>query len=208
MRTRVKICGITRPEDALAVSSAGADAIGLVFYDKSPRNVTVEQARAICAVIPPFVSVVGLFVNASRAQVQTVLDYVPLSLLQFHGSESPEDCGGYRLPYIKAVAMKGDIDLVAETRRFPDASGYLLDAHLPDIFGGGGVVFDWSRLPESLDKPLILAGGLTPENIASAIRQVKPYAVDVSSGVEESKGIKSQASILAFIESVVNEDRE
>lgn len=208
IRTRVKICGITRPEDALAAARAGADAIGLVFYPPSPRAVTRERAREIVQALPPFVSVVGLFVNARPAEVRAVLEAVPIDLLQFHGDEAPEECRRYGRPYIKAVAMAPGVDLQAATRRYADAAGLLLDTHREGVRGGTGEAFDWSRIPPELDKPVILAGGLTPENVAEAVRRVRPYAVDVSSGVEASKGIKDAARIEAFVRGVNSVDSE
>ncbi|MFA7097578.1 MAG: phosphoribosylanthranilate isomerase [Gammaproteobacteria bacterium] len=208
MRTRVKICGITRPEDALAAARAGADAIGLVFYPPSPRAVTRERAREIVQVLPPFVSVVGLFVNAQPAEVRAALAALPIDLLQFHGDEAPEECRIYGRPYIKAVAMAPGVDLQAAARRYVDAAGLLLDTHREGVRGGTGEVFDWSRIPPGLDRPIILAGGLTLENVAAAVQRVRPYAVDVSSGVEVSKGIKDAARIEAFIRGVNSVDSE
>ena len=202
MRTRVKICGITRVEDALAAAEAGADAIGLVFVETSPRCVSAERARAITAALPPFITVVGLFVDAPAARVREVLGQVPLDLLQFHGRESPEDCQQYGYPYIRAVRMAPGADLSAEARRYAQAAGLLLDAYDPQLAGGTGATFDWARVPRDLNKPVILAGGLTPENVGRAIQAVRPYAVDVSSGVEQSKGIKDAAKIAAFIRNV------
>lgn len=200
MRTRVKICGITRVEDALVAAHAGADAIGLVFAQASPRRVSVEQAVAICRALPPFVSVVGLFVDADAAQVRQVLGRVPLDLLQFHGSEAPQFCRQFNRPYIKAIAMREGVDVHAEDRAFSDAAGLLLDAHVAGVAGGSGKSFDWSRVPRDLTRPIVLAGGLTPANVADAIRQVRPYAVDVSSGVEQARGVKDAGKIAAFIE--------
>lgn len=208
IRTRVKICGITRPEDALAAARAGADAIGLVFYPPSPRAVTRERAREIVQVLPPFVSVVGLFVNAQPAEVRAALAALPIDLLQFHGDEAPEECRIYGRPYIKAVAMAPGVDLQAAARRYVDAAGLLLDTHREGVRGGTGEVFDWSRIPPGLDRPIILAGGLTLENVAAAVQRVRPYAVDVSSGVEVSKGIKDAARIEAFIRGVNSVDSE
>jgi phosphoribosylanthranilate isomerase len=199
MRTRVKICGITRIEDALAVAAAGADAIGLVFAEKSPRRVTPAQAKAIVAALPPFVTVVGLFVDAPAEHIREVLGQVPLDLLQFHGRETPENCRQFGRPYIKAIRMAPDVDLRAEARRYPDAAGLLLDSYHPQMEGGTGKTFDWARVPADLGKPVVLAGGLNPGNVARAIAAVKPYAVDVSSGVESSKGIKDAAKVAAFI---------
>lgn len=206
MRTRVKICGITRSEDAQAAAAAGADAIGLVFYARSPRAVDIEQARALCRALPPFVTVVALFVNEQPGRIREVLAALPVDLLQFHGSETAEQCGAYGRPYIKAIGMREDIDPLAAMQDYPDAAGFLFDAWQPDIHGGGGVTFDWRRLPEQSGRPVILAGGLTPDNVADAIRQARPWAVDVSSGVEASKGIKSAQRIAAFMRGVERGD--
>ena len=203
-RVRIKICGITRLEDALEAVYAGADAIGLVFYDGSPRTVSLQTAGLICAQMPPFVSKVGLFVNAARDEIIRILKVVPLDLLQFHGDEEAEDCRGYSKPYIKAVRMKDHISLVDEAARFSEASALLLDAYTEGIYGGTGQVFDWTKPLPHIDKPLILAGGLTAENVATAIRQIRPYAVDVSGGVESKKGIKDPAKIAEFIREVRN----
>jgi len=202
MRTRIKICGITRPEDGLAVAEAGGDAIGLVFYGPSPRNVTIEQAQAVVAVLPPFVTVVGLFVNALDDEIREVLDAVPLGLLQFHGDEPAGLCGGYGLPYIKALRMAPGLDVVATAGLYRDAQGILLDTYQPGVAGGTGEVFDWQAVPDGLKKPIILAGGLTPDNVAESITLVQPYAVDVSGGVEAAKGIKDVNKISAFVDAV------
>jgi len=199
---RSKICGITRIEDALAAVDAGADAIGLVFYAKSPRAVTVQQARAIIAALPPFVTTVGLFVNASRCELGEILDAVPLDLLQFHGDEASEQCEGYHRPYIKALRVKAGDDIAAACQAYPGASGILLDTYVEGVPGGTGAAFDWSLVPQGLSKPIILAGGLTADNVAEAIARVKPYAVDVSGGVEQSKGIKDRTKIEAFMRAV------
>ncbi len=204
MRTRVKICGITRIEDALAAARAGADAIGLVFEPKSPRCVKPDQALSIVRALPPFVTVVGLFVNAAPDTVETILGRVPLDLLQFHGDETPEQCRRYHRPYIKAIHMRPEVNLPEQARRYTDAEGLLLDTAAAHVAGGSGEAFDWSLVPSGLDKPVILAGGLTPENVAEAVRKVRPFAVDVSSGVEQAKGIKDAAKISAFIEAVRN----
>ncbi|MEW6331925.1 MAG: phosphoribosylanthranilate isomerase [Pseudomonadota bacterium] len=204
MRTRVKICGITRIEDATAAARAGADAIGLVFEPKSPRYVKPDQAQVIMRALPPFVTVVGLFVNAAPDTVETVLGRVPIDLLQFHGDETPEQCRRYHRPYIKAIHMRPDVNLPEQARRYADAEGLLLDTAVAHVAGGSGQAFDWSLIPADVGKPVILAGGLTPENVAAAVRQVRPFAVDVSSGVEQSKGIKDVAKITAFIEAVRN----
>lgn len=202
MRTRVKICGITRTEDAQAAVAAGADAIGLVFSAKSSRMVSIEQARALAASVPPFVTVVGLFVDESPDAVRTVLNRVPLSLLQFHGTETPEQCRSYGRPYLKAVRMRDGVDLRAEEDRYSDAVGLLLDSYDPHSPGGSGQAFDWARIPAQRAKPLVLAGGLTPENVGGAIRRVRPEAVDVTSGVEAAKGIKDPQKIAAFVKAV------
>ena len=199
---RSKICGITRIADAVAAAESGADAIGLVFYSKSPRAIDVRQARAIIAALPPFVTTVGLFVNASRCELGEILDAVPLDLLQFHGDESPEDCAGFHRPYIKALPMRPGLDLAAECERYQGASGLLLDTFVAGVPGGTGHTFDWSLVPAGLSKPIILAGGLTAENVQQAIAQVRPYAVDVSGGVEVSKGIKDARKIAAFVRAV------
>jgi phosphoribosylanthranilate isomerase len=199
---RSKICGITRIEDALAAVDAGADAIGFVFYAKSSRAVSVEQARAIIAALPPFVTTVGLFVNISRCELTEILEIVPLDLLQFHGDETPEDCDGYHRPYIKALRVQAGDDIAASCRAYSRASGILLDTYVAGVPGGTGEAFDWSLIPQTLSKPIILAGGLTPDNVAQAIAQVRPYAVDVSGGVEMSKGIKDHDRIRAFMHAV------
>lgn len=205
MRTRVKICGLTRTEDVQAACEAGADAIGLVFYPPSPRAVTVEQARLILLDVPPFVTVTALFVNPSVDEVQAVLAQIPaISLLQFHGDESAAFCRQFGRAYIKAIPMRDDVDLAQQALLYEDALGLLVDTYKPGIPGGSGESFDWHRLPQSLSKPLILAGGLTPNNVAEAIQQVAPYAVDVSGGVEASKGVKDTAKVIAFIASVAS----
>lgn len=205
---RVKICGITRVEDALAAARAGADAIGLVFYSRSPRHVSRKLAAEICASLPPFVTTVGLFVNADRQEIDDVLAAVPLDLLQFHGDETPQDCALYGRPWIKAVRMKDDVDLQELARRYQRAAGLLVDSYVPGVPGGTGETFNWDRLPEALSLPLVLAGGLHPGNVADAVTQVRPWAVDVSGGVEldtvqgRQGGIKDAAKIRAFINSV------
>lgn len=199
---RSKICGITRIEDALAAVEAGADAIGFVFYAKSPRAVSVQQARGIIAALPPFISTVGLFVNASRCELNETLDAVPLDMLQFHGDETPEECDGYHRPFIKALRVQAGDDIAASCRLYSRASGILLDTFVAGVPGGTGETFDWALIPNSLEKPIILAGGLTSANVAQAITQVRPYAVDVSGGVEKSKGIKDHDKIRAFMSAV------
>lgn len=199
---RSKICGITRIEDALVAAEAGADAIGLVFYDRSPRAVSMQQARAIIAALPPFVTTVGLFVNASRCEIGEILDAVPLDLLQFHGDETSAQCEGHGRPYIKALRVRPGEDIAACCAEYNQASGILLDTYVPGVPGGTGEAFDWSLVPADLDKPVILAGGLTADNVRAAIAQVSPYAVDVSGGVEASKGVKDAEKIRAFIREV------
>lgn len=201
-RTRAKICGITRVEDALAAVEAGADALGFVFHDASPRAVTPAQAADIIARLPPFVTTVGLFVDAPVARVRDMLAQAPLDLLQFHGDESDADCARHGRPWIKALRVRPGQDLAAAIAAHPGARGILLDAWHPEQAGGTGLTFDWRLVPAASGKPIILAGGLTPDNVADAIRQVRPYAVDVSGGVEHSKGIKDAARIQAFMAGV------
>lgn len=202
MRMRVKICGITRVEDALAAARLGADAIGLVFYAKSPRAVSIDQARAVVRALPPFVTTVGLFVDAAPEEIRRVLAAVPLDLLQFHGNETPEACRGYGRPYLKALRMCEAADLAVMARPYADAAGILVDTYVEGVPGGTGQAFDWSRLPVRLASPMILAGGLTPDNVAVAVTQVQPWAVDVSGGVESAPGVKDAAKIAAFIRGV------
>jgi len=205
MRTRVKICGITRPDDARAAAAAGADAIGLVFYPPSPRFLSVERAREIRDALPPFVQSVALFVNADAAQVAQVIGRVHPGMLQFHGEESPAYCAQFGLPYVKACRVAQSVDLLEYLRPFAAASGWLLDAHVEE-YGGVGASFDWALVPGALERPLVLSGGLTIENVGSAVRRVRPWAVDVSSGVESAKGIKDAAKVAAFITEVRNAD--
>jgi len=201
-RVRIKICGITRAEDAIYAAELGADAIGMVFYRRSPRCIDIVGANTICAVLPPFVSRVGLFVDQDESEIRAVLDELPMDYLQFHGSESPEECSRYGKPYIKSIAMKAGVDLSAEAGKYKGASCLLLDAHVQGLAGGTGQQFDWDRIPPSLKKPIILAGGLTPENVQSAITVVRPYGVDVSSGVEQSKGVKDAVKLASFMRAV------
>lgn len=213
-RTRTKICGITRIEDALAAAAAGADAIGFVFYAKSSRAVSAEIARDICAALPAFVTTVGLFVDAEASAVKDVLDVVPLDLLQFHGAESPAYCAQFSRPYCKAVRMRDDLDVSAEVAQFAEvaqlkaARSILLDTYRAGVAGGTGEIFEWQRVPYSLRNKIILAGGLSPENVGDAIAQVRPYAVDVSGGVESAPGIKDVYKIEAFIAAVRRADFE
>jgi phosphoribosylanthranilate isomerase len=207
-RTRVKICGITRVEDALAAAQAGADAIGLVFYSKSPRAVDVEAARAICAALPPFVTTVGLFVDAEPQVVQNVLKQVPLDTLQFHGAESPEYCSQFGRPFLKALRMHDSIDIAAERNQYLAARALLLDTYRPGVPGGTGEIFDWQRVPRELAGHIVLAGGLNPANIGAAVEAVRPYAVDVSGGVESAPGIKDAQRIRDFIAAVSRADQQ
>ncbi len=201
-RTRVKICGITRPEDAACAAACGADAIGLVFYDNSPRHIGTARAREIALATAPFITVTGLFVNAAPEEIEAVIGQVPLDLLQFHGQENNTDCKRYGLPFIKSIAMRPGIVVADIMAAYPDARGFLLDTWQPRQHGGGGRAFDWGQIPAALPAPVILAGGLTPETVGAAIHQVHPYAVDVSSGVESAPGIKSADKIAAFINGV------
>jgi phosphoribosylanthranilate isomerase len=201
-RTRVKVCGITREQDVMAVASNGADALGLVFYENSPRYVSLHQAKQLVRVLPPFVTVVGLFVNPAVEYVREVLSRVPLDVLQFHGEETPEFCEQFGKPYLKAIRVKAGVDLVQCATRYSGAQALLLDAFVEGTQGGTGKSFDWALIPQNLPLPLILSGGLHAGNVAEAIRQVHPYAVDVSSGVEEAKGIKDAAKVAAFIKEV------
>ena len=205
MRTRVKICGITRHEDLRAAVEAGADAIGLVFYPPSPRFLRLEQARALRDAVPAFVSSVALFVNASRSEVEQVVSQVRPAMLQFHGEETPDFCAAFGVPYVKACRVKAGVDLLKYLRPFSGAAGWLLDSHVEE-YGGVGERFDWSLVPAACERPLVLSGGLTRENVGEAIRRVRPWAVDVSSGVESGKGVKDAAKIAAFIAEVRNAD--
>lgn len=205
MRTRVKICGITRPEDAVAAAGAGADAIGLVFYPPSPRFISIRRAVEIRDALPPFVQTVALFVNAGRREIEEVLEGVRPSVLQFHGEETPAFCAGFDVPWLKACRMKPGVDLLEYFRSYPGAAGWLADAFV-EGYGGAGQSFDWSLVPAERERPLVLSGGLTKDNVAEAIRRVRPWAVDVSSGVESAKGVKDAAKIAAFIQEVNNAD--
>ncbi len=204
-RTRIKICGLTRPQDVIAAVEAGADAIGLVFYPPSARHVSFDDAARLAALVPPFVTTVGLFVNAESAFVDEALRRVPLQLLQFHGDEPVAECVRYGRPWIKAARMRSGIDLVEFASLYPSASALLLDSFV-DGYGGGGKTFDWSLIPQGLGKRLILSGGLDPDNVVEAVRRVRPWAVDVSSGVESGKGIKDAARMAAFIAGVRHAD--
>lgn len=211
-RTRVKVCGITRVEDAQEAAAAGVDAIGLVFYPPSPRHVNIEQAQAIVAALPAFVSIVGLFVDEPADSVRQVMSQVPLDVLQFHGNETPDYCRQFQRRYIKAVRMRDGVNLAEQDQRFVHANGLLVDAYDPNLVGGTGKTFDWQRLPKALgNNPLILAGGLNVDNVAEAIQTVQPAAVDVSGGVEQQNpdgtrlgGIKSSSAIHAFMKGVAS----
>ena len=205
MRTRIKICGITRAEDAQAAAGAGADAIGLVFYAPSPRFLTHQRAQEVRNSLPPFVTTVGLFVNPSAGEVRAVLEQVRPAMLQFHGEETPGFCDQFGVPYVKACRVRPGVDLLKYLSPFSGAAGWLLDSHVEE-YGGVGESFDWSLVPAARNRPLILSGGLTRGNVREAIRRARPWAVDVSSGVESSKGIKDAARIAAFIAEVRNAD--
>jgi phosphoribosylanthranilate isomerase len=204
--TRIKICGIREPEHARIAAEAGADAIGLVFWPKSPRYITPQAAAKVVAALPPFVMSVGLFVDPSEAEVRAVLKAVPLDLLQFHGDESPEFCEQFGRPYVHVVRMEAGTDLVEYAQRFSRARALILDAHVPGQPGGTGKTFEWADIPRGLPIPLILSGGLTAANVGRAVREVRPWAVDVSSGVEASRGVKDPRKIVEFIRSVQSED--
>jgi phosphoribosylanthranilate isomerase len=204
MRTRVKICGITRPADAAAAAQAGVDAIGLVFYPPSPRYLSAERALEIRDALPPFVQTVALFVNPDAAQVAQVLGRVRPSMLQFHGEETPGFCAQFGMPFVKAARVRPGVDALEYLRPFSRAAAWLFDSHVPE-YGGVGESFDWSLLPVT-DRPVILSGGLSQANVTDAIRRVRPWGVDVSSGVESAKGIKDAAKIAAFMAEVGNAD--
>lgn len=208
MRTRVKICGFTRVEDAVFAAQQGVDAIGLVFYPPSPRNLSIEQAQKIVAALPAFTTVVGLFVNETESKVREVLNAVRLDCLQFHGDETPNDCRLYGKRYIKAIRMQQNTDIVQLAKDYYDADGLLLDAYHADARGGTGQVFDWELIPKQCGQPIILAGGLDETNVKAAIKTVRPYALDLSSGVESGKGIKDARKIAALIQQVNEGDRE
>jgi phosphoribosylanthranilate isomerase len=200
--TRIKICGVTRPEDAQAAAASGADALGLVFHAASPRHLTPQQARQVAQTIPPFVTRVGLFVNPAENEVREALREAALDVLQFHGEDPPEFCAQFGRPFLKAIRVKAGVDLVQCAARYSGAQGLLLDAFVEGMHGGTGASFDWALIPRDLPLPVVLSGGLHADNVAEAIRQVRPYAVDVSSGVEAAKGIKDAAKIAAFINEV------
>jgi len=205
VRTRIKICGITRVQDARAAAECGADAIGLVFYPPSPRYLSTERAVELRDALPPFVQTVALFVNPDAAQVAQVLQRVRPGLLQFHGEETPEFCGQFGVPFVKACRMRPGGDALEYLRPFSRAAAWLFDSHVPE-YGGVGEPFDWSLLPATRERPVILSGGLARGNVAAAVRRVRPWGVDVSSGVESAKGVKDAAKIAAFIAEVRNAD--
>ena len=205
MRTRIKICGITRVEDAQAAARAGADAIGLVFYPPSPRFLSLERAGRLRDALPPFVMPVALFVNPVADEVHAVLEQVRHAMLQFHGEETPAFCGQFGVPYLKACRVKPGVDLLEYLHPFSGAAGWLLDSHVEE-YGGIGESFDWSVVPAERLRPLVLSGGLRRDNVCGAIRLVRPWAVDVSSGVESAKGIKDADRIAAFIAEVRHAD--
>lgn len=204
-RTRIKICGLTREADVLAAVSAGADAVGFVFFAPSPRSVSPEQAARLAALLPPFVTPIGLFVNASAELIGQAMAAIPSLVLQFHGDESPQDCAQPARPYLKAARMNDGFDLLDFSAKFSQAQAILLDAHV-EGYGGGGKVFDWSLIPPHVPRPLVLSGGLHPENVIAGIVQVRPWAVDVSSGVESAKGIKDARAIHRFCQAVKEAD--
>ena len=205
LRTRIKICGITRPDDARAAAEAGADAVGLVFYPPSPRFLSVERAVEIRDALPPFVQTVALFVNADAAQVSQVLGRVKPALLQFHGEETPEFCEQFGVPFAKACRIRPGSDPLGYLQRYPRATAWLVDSFVPE-YGGVGEAFDWSLAPRERSRPLVLSGGLHAGNVAAAIRAVRPWGVDVSTGVESSKGIKDPAKMAAFVAEVRDAD--
>ena len=207
LHTRIKICGITRVEDALAAAQAGADAIGLVFYASSPRAVSVETAREIVANLPPFITAVGLFVNETAAEIERIYDRARLDLLQLHGNETPQFCAGLGVPFLKALRVKPGDDVAQLMNPWDDARSILLDAYKEGVPGGTGEVFDWSQVPRSLAARIVLAGGLTPDNVYSAVQETQVAAVDVSGGVEAGPGLKSSEKIAAFVAAVRSADQ-
>jgi phosphoribosylanthranilate isomerase len=206
MATAIKICGITRHADAMAAAYAGAHAVGFVFCAKSPRNVSIATARELASALPPFVTAVGLFVNPAASEVENILTEVPLNLLQFHGEETPDFCGSFGVPFIKAARVRAGLDLIQYAHRYCAARGLLLDAFVDGTHGGTGAAFDWNLIPSGLPLPVILSGGLNPANVGDAIRRISPWAVDVSSGVEASPGIKDPQKIAVFIKEVRSAD--
>jgi phosphoribosylanthranilate isomerase len=206
MRTRVKICGITSVGDGLAAARHGADAIGLIFYPPSPRLVTLERAREIAASLPAFVARVAVFVNPAAADVEAVIRACRPDLIQFHGEEAADFCRSFGVPYLRALRVRPGVDLLESLSLFGDAAGWLLDAYRQELYGGTGEAFDWGLIPRELARPLILSGGLDAANVGEAIRCVRPWAVDVSSGVEAAKGVKDERRIAEFMEKIRNAD--
>jgi len=207
MRTRVKICGFTQVQDAVIAAKLGSDAIGLVFYASSPRNVSIEKASEIISALPAFVTVVALFVDEQEPQIRKVLNQIPIDCIQFHGDEPADACRIYNRPYIKAIRMKQGLDVLATAMQYYDASALLLDAYHPGVKGGSGSQFDWDLIPDACPLPVILAGGLQVENVKQAIKTVRPYALDISSGVEIAKGLKGATKMTAFFQKINESDR-
>ena len=207
MRTRVKICGFTQVDEVVIAAKLGVDAIGLVFYPLSPRYVSIEQAKKIVKALPAFVTVVALFVDEKESYIKQVINSVSIDCIQFHGDETPDECRVYNKPYMKAIRMKPDVNVLEIANQYHDASALLLDAYHPGIKGGSGSQFDWDLIPKDCSKPIILAGGLQVDNVKQAIQSVRPYALDVSSGVEKTKGFKDVAKMAAFIQAINEGDR-
>lgn len=207
MRTRLKICGFTQVNEAVYAAELGVDAIGLVFYPPSPRNVSIEQAKAIVVALPAFVTVVALFVDEQESQIREVLSHVSIDCIQFHGDEQASACGIYKKPYIKAIRMQEGLDVETIAREYRQASALLLDAYHPGVKGGSGSQFDWDLIPKNCSLPIILAGGLQRDNAKLAIQSVQPYALDVSSGVEITKGIKDVEKMTAFVQQIIESNR-
>ena len=204
MITKVKFCGITNLQDAISAAELGADALGFVFYPKSPRFISPKNAKEIIKKLPPFISMVGLFVNQSKSEVEEVIKDCPLNLLQFHGDENESFCKQYNLPYIKAITMKSDVDLLKCIQEYNSAKALLLDTFSKVARGGSGEVFDWKMIPPNTLKPIIVAGGLTPDNVQTLLEVISPYGVDVSSGIEINKGLKDYKLMKKFILGVTN----
>ncbi len=207
MRTRIKICGFTRTQDAVIAARLGVDAVGLVFYPPSPRNIEIQRASEIVKALPAFTSTVALFVDAEAQSIEAVLQHVAIDLIQFHGNETAGFCRSFNRPYVKAIRVRRGLDISELADRYHDAAGLLLDAYHPDAKGGTGCAFDWQLVPADCRLPIILAGGLQPENARQAVQSVRPYAVDVSSGVEVGKGIKDAGKMAAFVREVEQGDR-
>jgi phosphoribosylanthranilate isomerase len=206
VRTRIKFCGMTRAEDVRLACDLGVDAVGLIFAARSPRRLDPSQARALRSQLPPFVAVVALFMDNAIAEIQTIVQIVKPTLLQFHGEETPQDCAGFGLPYLKAVPMGAAADTFDYAARYTQAAGFVLDSHAAGEAGGSGRRFDWGTIPRDFTRPLLLAGGLTPDNVYDAVRTVRPYAVDVSSGIESAPGIKDAQRMRRFVAQVRRAD--